>query len=279
MRIKANTRATNFRRTPYSSYAQRRVSSGDHATKFCCGTGESGFTLVELMITFAILGFILLIIFGAFRLGLSSWDRGEEMREQYQRQRISTEMISRQIKSAVPYKVKTEMAEGDYLAFEGKSRSLKFVSALSLRAGQPNGFVFVIYEFQDGGQEAGNLVVYEKRVTNKNFFESGPGADEEGVAVLEGLSDLGFEYYREEDAQKTREEGWFPEWSARDEKELPRAMRMTFTFRGGRSGTEETSFKLLSCLSANRFEDIQAAAAALGLRPPMSMRPTYMGGN
>ena len=115
----------------------------------------TGFTLLEVIITLTILGFILLIIFGAFRLGLSSWERGESTREDYQKVRTVTQMISRQIKSIVPYKVKSKKAEGDYLAFEGKVHSLKFVSAFPLKAKQPEGLVYGIYEFREEGKEGG----------------------------------------------------------------------------------------------------------------------------
>ena len=186
-------------------YMSERISS-------LLGTGTSadfsqGFTLLEVIVTMTILGFILLIISGAFRLGLSAWDRGEQTREEYQRQRTATQLIYPADQIMVPYKIKTQKAEGDYLAFEGKANSLKFVSALSLRAARPEGFVFAIYEFKEGGQEGGRLVVYEKRVVNKDFFEEGP-KEEEGVSVLEGLSDVRFEYFREEDPEKTRTEAW-----------------------------------------------------------------------
>ncbi len=223
---------------------------------------SAGFTLVEVIITLTLLGLILLIISGAFRLGLSAWDRGEETREAYQRQRTVTQLVTRQIKSAVPYKIKTQKAEGDYLAFEGKGNGLKFVSTLSLRATRPEGFVFAIYEFKTGGQEGGRLVVYEKKVVNKDFFEEGP--KDEGVSVLEGLSDVRFEYFREEDKEKTRPEAWVTEWNAKDEKELPKAMKMTFTFSGGKDGKEEVPLTLLSSLAANRFEEVKTLPAGVG---------------
>lgn len=222
----------------------------------------SGFTLVEVIVTMTILGLILLIISGAFRLGLSAWDRGENTREAYQRQRTITQLVTRQIKSAVPYKIKTQKAEGDYLAFEGKGNGLKFVSALSLRAARPEGFVFAIYEFQDGGQEGGRLVVHEKKVVNKDFFEGGP--TDEGVSVLEGLSEVRFEYFREEDKEKTRAEEWVTEWNAKDEKELPKALRMTFTFLNGKDGKQEVPLILLSSLSANHYEDVKTGLGPVG---------------
>lgn len=223
------------------------------------GDKPSGFTLIEVIVTMTILGLILLIISGAFRLGLSAWDRGERTRDMYQRQRTMTQLVTRQIKSAVPYKIKTEKAEGDYIAFEGKGNSLKFVSALSLRAVRPEGFVFAVYEFQDGGSEGGRLVVHEKRVVNKDFFETGP--TDEGVSVLEGLSDVRFEYFREEDKEKTRAEEWVTEWNAKDEKELPKALRVTFTFLNGK---EEAPLTLLSSLLANHYEDVKTGVAPVG---------------
>src|SRR5512136_2860583 len=85
----------------------------------------TGFTLIEVVVTLTILGFILLIIFGAFRLGLSAWERGESTKEEYQKVRIISQLISQQLKSIVAYKIKTQQAEGNYLAFEGKAHSLR----------------------------------------------------------------------------------------------------------------------------------------------------------
>jgi hypothetical protein len=168
----------------------------------------------------------------------------------------------RQIKSMVPYKIKTQKAEGDYLAFEGKTNALKFVSTLSLRAGRPNGLVFAIYDYREGGSEGGRLVAYEKRVVNKDFFEEGP-KEEEGVTVLEGLSDLRFEYFREEDTEKTRTEAWLEDWSAKEEKELPKALRVKISFRNGRSEEEDIPLTLLASVAARRYEEVKTGPAAV----------------
>ena len=239
--------------------------------------GSSGFTLLEMVVTLTILGFILLIIFGAFRLGISAWEKGESSREEYQKVRAVSQLVSRQLKSMVPYKIKTEKAEGDYLAFEGSARSLKFVSALSMKAKQPEGFVYAIYEFKDGGNEGGRLVVYEQRVLiRKNFFEERPN-EESGVPLIEGISDIRFEYYQEEDSLKNRKEGWVEEWNAKEEKELPRAVRMTVTYKSGQSEKEETPMTLLASVSANRFENVKPPPSVGFVRRSTRERP--QGGN
>jgi Prokaryotic N-terminal methylation motif len=228
-----------------------------------------GFTLIEVMVSFTVLGFILLIIFGVFRLGLSAWERGESIKEEYQKVRIISQLISRQIKSIVPYKIKTQKAEGDYLAFEGKVHSLKFVSALPLKARQPEGFVYAVYEFKEGGREGGRFVLYEERALNRDFMEENP-KEELGVSLLEEISDVRFEYYQEEDPEKEQAGGWFTEWDAKEKRELPKALRMTLIFKDGKGEKEEPSILLLASLPSNRFEEVKIGPSRgfIPQRPP-----------
>lgn len=213
---------------------------------------ESGFTLIEVMITLVVLGFVLMIIFGAFRLGLSAWERGESSKEEYQRIRIASQMISQQLKSIVPYKIKNKGAGGDYLAFEGKAHSLKFVSAFPIRARQIEGLVFASYEFKEDGKEGGRLVLSEQRVLNKDFMEEGFKEDA-AVPLVEGISQVRFEYYREGDPQKDQTGEWVEEWIGKDEKDLPKRLKATITFKG--KDGKESSLMLTPSISAYQVEE------------------------
>jgi general secretion pathway protein J len=230
-----------------------------------------GFTLVEVMITLTILGFILLIIFGGFRLSFSAWERGDSTKEDLQRRRIISQLISQQIKSIVPYRIKTEKAEGDYLAFQGKSQSLKFVSAFPIRTKRPEGFVYAIYEFKEG-----RLILYEQRALNRNFFEE-ESKEEMKISLLEGISNIRFEYYREADKEKNLMEEWVEEWDAKEEKKLPILLRMTISFKNKEGKEEETFIPLMASIPAHQPEEVIAAfpgrvrGAPLGASP----RPGY----
>ena len=215
---------------------------------------------MEVVVSLTIMGFILLIVFGAFRLGLSAWERGESTREEFQTVRTVTQLISRQLKSAFPYKIKTKKAEGDYLAFEGTTQSLKLVSALPVKAQRPEGFVYAFYEFKEGGE--GKLVLYEQRALNKDFFEEPPKEDSE-VTLLEGISDLRFEYLREEDKDKNQEEEWVEEWSAKEEKKLPKSVRLAITFEDKNGKEQKSSINLQVSIQANR-EDVRPTARVPG---------------
>jgi general secretion pathway protein J len=226
----------------------------------------TGFTLLEVIVALTILGLMLIIIFGAFRLGLSAWARGETTKEDYQKLRTVSQLVSSQIRSIVPYKIKTEKAEGDYLAFEGKTRSVKFVSALPIRAKQAEGFVYATYEFEEESREGGRLILYEQRVLNKNFFEEQP-KEELGVSLIEGISDLRFEYYRKGDPANNKTEGWVEEWNAKEEKELPSALRMTVTYKnkGEKGEKEEVPLTVLASIQANQYEDLKRFIGPTGL--------------
>jgi len=214
-----------------------------------------GFTLVEVVITLTILGFICLIIFGAFRLSLSAWERGESIQEEYQKARIVSQLITQQVKSAVPFKIKPQQAEGDYLAFEGDVRSLRFVSALPIKGKRVEGLVCAKYEFKEAGSEGGQLILYEEKALNKDFFTEEP-KEEGAVSLLEGVSSVRFEYFREEDPLNQQEEEWLEEWQAKDEKRLPKAFKMTIILKN-QKGEKETPLIVVASIPANRFEEVR----------------------
>jgi len=229
-----------------------------------------GFTLLEVTITLTILGFIILIIFGAFRMGVSAWEKGDSLKEEYQRVRIASQLISRQFKSIVPYRVKTLKAEGDYIAFEGKPQTVRFVSAVSTQARRPEGFVYAIYEFKQEGSDEGRLILYEQKALNKDLFDGHP-KEEEAVSLCEGISKVKFEYYREENQEKNQQGGWVDEWNAKEEKELPRAIRMTMTYKNEKE--EELPITLLTSVQAWKPETLSAVLATGGAVQQRLQRP------
>jgi len=135
---------------------------------------SKGFTLLEVMITLAIIGMMLLIIFGAFRLAVSAWEKGETIKEDYQKLRIVSQLLSRQVKSAVPYKIKSQKAEGDYLAFDGQRHSLKFVSALSSRCNNRLGLPIPSMNFRRGARKGDGWSSMSNGYSRKILWRIGP---------------------------------------------------------------------------------------------------------
>ena len=185
------------------------------------GKGAPGFTLLELIVTFTILSLVVVMILGALRLGSASWERGEERVEKVQKKRIVFELLSQQMKSSFPYRIKSQKAEADFLAFLGERTSLRFVSAFSIRARKQEGLVFVIYKVEEERTSGKTLKVYEKRVLNKNFLEETPD-EEQFFTLADGLSDLNFEYFDEGESGDASGE-WVESWDTQGEEGVARS--------------------------------------------------------
>jgi len=213
---------------------------------------ESGFTLLELVVTFTILSLVMVMILGALRLGSASWEKGEERTETIQKKRIVLDLLSQQMRSSFPYRIKSQKAEADFIVFQGSSDSLRFVSAFSLKAKRQEGLVFVIYQIEEGRASGKTLKIYEKRVLNKNFLEETPN-EEEFLTLVEGLSELKFEYFNEGEGKEETGE-WVESWDAKDKKVLPGQVKVTATWKEKKEGMESALPTVVS-LPARVYDD------------------------
>ena len=232
------------------------------------GKGASGFTLLELIVTFTILSLVVVMILGALRLGSASWERGEERVEKVQKKRIVFELLSQQMKSSFPYRIKSQKAEADFLAFLGERTSLRFVSAFSIRARKQEGLVFVIYKVEEEGASGKILKVYEKRVLNKNFLEETPD-EEQFLTLTDGLSDLSFEYFDEGPAEGRGEDAsgeWVETWDTKEKKVLPSQVKITVTWKEKKAELE-IALPVVVSLPARVYDD-----RGRPLSPPLTRR-------
>lgn len=228
-----------------------------------------GFTLLEVMVTLTIIGMISLMVFGVFQLGIAAWEKGDAKKEEFQKERIISQLISRQVKSIIPYKVRSQKAEGDYLAFEGKPHSIKFVSTLSLKNRQPAGFVLVVYELKKEGKEGGQLVLYEQRLLNRDFMEENV-REEDAIPVLSEVAEARFEYYREEDPTQNRSAAWLEDWNTKEERELPKAVRITLIQKKEDKEGEGKRMVITASLPCNRFEEVRVSPTRRMVPGPMT---------
>jgi hypothetical protein len=123
----------------------------------------------------------------------------------------------------------------------------------------------VVYQFKDKGEKKGRLILYEQRALNRNFFEDDLKEDS-ALTLFEGVSQVRFEYYREADEEKNRKEEWVEEWNVKEEKELPKALRMTVTYWNERGKEEASPITLLAPISAYQFEEVRRGPLGLGRR-------------
>jgi general secretion pathway protein J len=182
--------------------------------------GFSGFTLLELMLSLAILGIVLLIIFGALRIGTRAWEKGEKDIAVHQRQRAVLSLLTQQIASACIYEIKL----GDEpFYFKGSENTMEFVSRSPIVPGALTGVVFAKYKVQEGDtQGKKELGLYEK---DAGFLKEEDLLNNEDFLILiSGLETLRFEYLKEGDDEA--EPQWQAVWDPSEKSGLPLAVKI-----------------------------------------------------
>jgi len=198
----------------------------------CQSTSASGFTLLELMISFTIIGLILVLVFGSLRIGARAWEKGERDIESHQRQRVVLDNLRRQIASICPHKIKVDGDKGQTskkIFFRGDSEGMAFMTRLPMSPMTRSGMVYAKYVVrQDDGVEKRRLLIYERdavfihseedldEVADDEFFELIPEAEAIEFAYLKRPED--------KDAEPEWKDGWDPESDAG----IPLAVKITF---------------------------------------------------
>jgi prepilin-type N-terminal cleavage/methylation domain-containing protein len=142
----------------------------------------SGFTLVEVIISMVILSLVTLIIGSGFRLGIDAWEKGSNETNEIHKYRVLYGLISQQIKSAYPYKMKID--EKKVVIFKGESDSIMFIVAS--KDAYFRGFKWIRYKYKDGA-----LLYREGMLPDKKLFEMTSDKDE----VIESkIGDVKFSY-------------------------------------------------------------------------------------
>lgn len=173
-------------------------------------TSDAGFTLLELMISIAILGIIVVIIGAAMRLGFRSVDAGEKRMESLERLRTSLSMIDNQIQSAIPILANDKGVQK--ASFKGDRTSFQFTTNYSLWGGQ-QGYLDVTYKIESA--ENGRKVL----TASENIIGLGGGGE---LKLFDPYDDIYFEYFAKD---PTEEEGkWSEQWQ--DETNVPAKVRL-----------------------------------------------------
>jgi len=170
-----------------------------------------GFTLLELILSLGIIGFIVTISLGAIRLGGSARETGQLKTDTFQRLRLIQNQLGQKIKSNYPvfmFREKTVFTSKDsqekperLLSFEGKDNSLRFVTFSSplTSQGKPpwiHETIFYVGEHPKSGKSG--FIMAERTVAPKNSTGSVFNKiDQDRLFLLaEDVDYLKFRYYQ-----------------------------------------------------------------------------------
>ena len=171
---------------------------------------DDGLTLLELIISIAIVGIIVLIIGGAMQLGFRSVESGEKKIEALERMRSSLAVIDSQVQSEIPLTYDDEGERKYY--FIGDRGFLQFATNYSIW-GMGQGYSIATYTVETG--EDGKQALYATE--NTVGIET-----TRSVKLFDAFDSIYFEFFYEE---PTEEEGmWVEEWT--DEFNFPEKIRI-----------------------------------------------------
>jgi general secretion pathway protein J len=183
---------------------------------------DRGSTLIELLISITIVGVILVIIMGAFRIGIRAWEKGERDVESFQRQQIVLSIIKRQLSSICRRPILLE--GGGSFVFNGDEKVIDFISTVSIIPGNDIGNVRVTYRVRQNNDN--NL--YYLEIAERNFLTGGAGEtidmlDDDLVhELIADVYDIRFEYLKK---VQNEEDEWQQVWDEGIETGLPAAVK------------------------------------------------------
>ncbi len=183
---------------------------------------DKGSTLIELLISITIVGVILVIIMGAFRIGIRAWEKGERDVESFQRQQIVLSILKRQLSSICLRPISIE--GGGSFVFNGDEKLIDFISTVSIIPGNDIGNVRVTYRVSRNNENDR----YHLEIAERNFLTGGADEtidmlDDEMIhELIADVYDVRFEYLKM--AQDNVKE-WQPVWNEGDETGLPLAVK------------------------------------------------------
>jgi general secretion pathway protein J len=186
---------------------------------------QSGFTLIELLLALSVLSIIIVVVLGALRITVRSWEKGENVLSIQQRSRTILDQLSRQLSSTSVLRRAQE--EQPVVTFAGDSRSIEFTSRLPLISKIQFGPVHVKYVIETEPSGKKRLLLYEKDITVEDYLaERQLRLDTDALVLIGELEDLRFEYAG--DVSDGPDLNWTSSWQSEDTTELPRAVRITY---------------------------------------------------
>lgn len=218
----------------------------------------SGFSLLELLVAITIMALLSTAVIASFRLGLSSWRRGEDFMERSQKLSAAVELLHKQLGSAnplFPLSALTESAGWDRAvpveaqdapAFVGSARELVFVSGYPVLSAGQGGMQVIHYAM---GVPVGTTPLAAAGMTfqvtavpifrRDDFLKMAamiPQGATGALTLLENVQDITFQYWDEEQPSPSPEAKVkprlvaFDQWDGAKTRRLPEAVSIQIRF-------------------------------------------------
>ena len=186
--------------------------------------GQTGFTLLEVIIATVLLAVMMTLLLGGMRVGADSWDKGERLAERASRLLVVDNFFRSHLSDIKPlFESPTDARQvgaPPQLLFRGGPAFIEYAGTLppQVRGG--------IYKFRLHLVEDGERNDLKLAMRPFSTAEKGLGEPIEDVLVLENIKSLRFSFYKKSNANG--ESKWMEEWK---ENFLPSLIRIEVSLR------------------------------------------------
>ena len=211
----------------------------------CNSRPRAGFSLLELIVAFTILGLMSVVIFSALRVSLNSYSASQERIQEKARNRVLFDQIKRQIGSLFPLRPtrafldqevqgapmqplpKSPLARTRTPLFYGTSDQMTFITVAPLMLYENPGLAVVRYGLSQDGKGHYYLGAMETRFLGvESFLSMAETPVGEPLPLIEGISSLDFQYFGYDPQTDTYD--WYDHWDAQETLDVPLAVRINF---------------------------------------------------
>jgi len=175
---------------------------------------QSGFTLLELLISLAMVAVLVAACLMTVRLATASREAGTQKSDIHQRLRVLHERLNTTLRSAhlifvpaasqslLPDEKEEESNKSQVLAFEGKPESLKFVTfseTLTGESSSPQMYEIRFYLQKNEETDSLEILMKERDFSSKSFFKQDSPELEtsQTLRIAQDVAYLKFRYYYE----------------------------------------------------------------------------------
>jgi len=183
-----------------------------------------GFTLIELVIAITLMGLVLVALYSGLRLGLNSWDSGEQRAEAVNRLRATQEFLRRQLaQSMTVFQIRDQQEQ--IVVFTGQTDRIEFIAPMLTHLGQ-GGLYRIRVEASDG------RLWLRWRAYTRDDAEAGV---EQETVLLNNVSAVEWGYFGPEPDDPSgqpspRPPRWYSEWPSGQRR--PQLVRLNLNLNG-----------------------------------------------
>jgi len=180
--------------------------------------GQSGFTLVEVLVAMTIMALMMSLLFGGLRLAGRAWDTTDRRLDESAAVQTVQGFVRQRLGEARKIELPDlfERRRADQIVFDGLPGSVRFVGTLPAHRGGGGLRLMVLFQ-RDGGL----WLRYRDFVHDEALFDGGSAAWTER-RLLEAVSGLSVRYYGR--LAEAENPGWHSRWLAQEY--LPRLVRI-----------------------------------------------------